>query len=104
MGYIAATDKITFGNDTLENAEFGECLLKSWLTAVYLYGNWANDASWGFGFPTGNKTQPSFWHNVSATWADKRIGLFLSRHREDPKTVDSGGKELGYKDSELMIA
>lgn len=72
------------------------------LTADYAEG-YGNSATWAFGFPEGNATSESFWHKASAGWADKRLGLFLSRHREEPKAGAEGAKVLRYKDSELII-
>jgi hypothetical protein len=58
----------------------------------------------GFGFPRANGSA-SFWHNSSAAWEDKRVGLFLSRHRDDPKEPESGAtRPKAFMDSEVMIA
>lgn len=64
---------------------------------------YANSAVWAFGYPEGNGTTRSFWHEASTGWGDQRMGLFLSRHREEPKADADKAKVLRYKDSELMI-
>jgi hypothetical protein len=73
------------------------------LTAVYTVGNLANEATWGFAFPNENETEKSVWHAASERWADKRIGLFLSRRMEDLSTNPDPKKSLNWKDSEIMI-
>jgi hypothetical protein len=71
--------------------------------AGYNDGGYGNDQSYGFGFPTSTVSGHSFWHNASASWADKRVGCFFSRHRAEPKEVDPNGGAQGFMDSEVMI-
>lgn len=63
-----------------------------------------NGDSWGFGIPSPNESEPdtSFWQVASKEWADPRMGMFLSRHREEAKAKSELGKTLDYKDSEIM--
>lgn len=79
-------------------------MLWSWcsrmLMVVYNNDGYGNMATLGFGWPKENETDASFWHTASKGWADPRVGLFLSRHREAPK--DEVGENLYYEDSEIM--
>lgn len=67
------------------------------------YSGYGNTARFGFGFPGENGTDASFWHKASEGWADQRIGVFLSRHREAPKDITGSEKVLNYADSEVMV-
>lgn len=70
----------------------------------YNYNNFANAGRWGFGFPDeDDNLPPSFWHNASAGWDDKRVGVFLSRHRKGPGEVPASEKMMAYNDSEVVV-
>lgn len=70
--------------------------------AVYSDVGWGNTAEWGFGFPRNESGPTSFWHNASANWTDKRVGLFLSRHRKGPGEESYEGTLPSWADSEVM--
>lgn len=72
------------------------------LTADYDDHGYGNVADWGFGPPYENQTDVSFWHRAAQGWADPRVGIFLSRHRDEPKANAKDVEDLVYADSEIM--
>lgn len=69
------------------------------LTAVYNDWGYGNIATWGFGLTAGGE---NFLQKAAANWTDKRMGLFLSRHRSEPGKDSYKGSLPTWKDSEIM--
>lgn len=74
------------------------------LTADYYENMFGGSATLGFGRPGDNYTLgSSFWTTVAKSWADPRMGLFLSRHRPNSTNTESPMRNLYYGDSEVMF-
>lgn len=99
---VWATDKVSVGNESREDTLLSTPERLQADCAVFSDKASAPD-SWGFAFPSQRFNHSSFWHTSSANWTDKQLGLFLSRHREDPKDTAGQPNSYSWKDSELVI-
>lgn len=96
-----ASDTLSFGNITARWT-FSESQAEGTLMTGYGDESLGGMATWGFGFPTRDGGHESFLHKAAVNWTDKRMGLFLSRHRAGPGEESHSSNLPQWKDSEIM--